>query len=69
MLRRLAESVKFERKVFRMSKRFQTIEGRYRYVISEIAQEIAEEFAQALKPLPAEMRAEILTALTEEPNG
>lgn len=55
------------RKVFRMSK--QTIEGRYRYVISKIAQEVPEEFVQAMKHLPADLRAKILKALTEEPNG
>lgn len=59
-----------ERKtVMRMAKRLPTIEENYHKLILGLAQDMPKNFVQALKDLPADMRAEALKVLTEEPNG
>ncbi|MCS6861354.1 MAG: hypothetical protein NZT92_13645 [Abditibacteriales bacterium] len=55
--------------VMRMAKRLPTIEENYHKLILGLAQDMPKHFVQALKDLPADMRAEVLRALTEEPNG
>jgi hypothetical protein len=52
-----------------MAKRLPTIEENHHKLILGLAQDMPKHFVQALKDLPADMRAEALKVLTEEPNG